>query len=113
MPVEERYDLRKKTIEPLRGNVFVRLIDKERQEVSGLVIVNQEYDDRKTFCQAEVITVGPEVREVMPGDVVVVNGYAGKRIGEDNEGHVLRMMEQDECLALIEPVERSLHGEAA
>lgn len=65
------------TIIPLRNLLLVRLKPEETQKGSLIVI-----RDPRLARPAEVLAVGPEVRDVKVGDTAVVNSISATLIGD-------------------------------
>lgn len=67
------------TITPLRAQVLVELEPANESAVgAGLVVLRQHVPPS---AWARVVAVGPEVREVVPGERVVVSRLQGIQVG--------------------------------
>ena len=64
---------------PLRNLVLVRFQDEDNTTESGLEVIR----DPKAIRPARVLACGPEVRDIKPDMVALVNQVAGTRIGEN------------------------------
>ncbi len=64
------------TIIPIRNLLLVKL--RPESETGTLIVVRSE----RPAKQAEVIAVGPEVRDVKVGDVAIVNSLTGTVVGD-------------------------------
>jgi hypothetical protein len=65
------------TLQPLGSRLIVRL----RPQVQKGLIVRVQNDDAAR--PADVISVGPEVRDFEPGQGVLVSALAGQQVGDD------------------------------
>lgn len=65
------------TLSPLGNRILVKL---RAQEQKGLIIRVQNTDSARA---ADVVSVGPEVRDVAPGMAVLVSALAGQLVGEE------------------------------
>ena len=63
---------------PLRNLVLVRFQDEVTETESGLQLIR----DPRRIRPANVVSCGPEVRDVKPGMVALVNQVAGTSVGE-------------------------------
>jgi co-chaperonin GroES (HSP10) len=64
-------------LEPLGNRILVRL--RALPEKTGLII---RVDRNESAREADVISVGPEVRDVEAGQVVLVSTLAGQAVGD-------------------------------
>ena len=64
---------------PLRNLVLVRFQDEDNTTESGLEVIR----DPKAIRPARVLACGPEVRDLKPDMVALVNQVAGTQIGEN------------------------------
>lgn len=64
---------------PLRNLVLVRFQDEDNTTESGLEVIR----DPKAIRPARVLAVGPEVRDLKPDMVALVNQVAGTVVGEN------------------------------
>lgn len=62
-------------MKPLRDIVFVRRAEPEEKE-RGIIIPHQS---RKKMTRAEVVAVGPQVKEVEVGNMVHVHTHIGEK----------------------------------
>ena len=65
-------------LEPLGARILVRL--RPMKAISTLIIVP---DQRSTCREADVVAIGPEVRDISVGDVVIVNALSGQAVGDE------------------------------
>lgn len=100
-------DLRQ--VKPLAGKLLVKLLPLYSSGASphGLTLIDQKHHwDHKTR-RAEVVSVGRNVIEMVPGDVVLFAGGAGKfvddpsQVGYQREAAYLAIDEED-VMAIFE-----------
>lgn len=90
-------------INPTNSNVLVKLL--HRGEVAGLMIPDKAKRWQESMIECEVVVAGPYAREVEPGDVIVIEGHAGKWIDKDlapDPTEIYRMIDQSEILLVKE-----------
>lgn len=63
---------------PLRDNIIVEKQEKDLTTQSGIILKSNDEADK-----AKVIAVGPEVTDVIVGEVLLVNWNKAKKIQED------------------------------
>lgn len=63
---------------PLGSRVLVRL--RPMKSKSALIYLPNE---RQSAREADVIAIGPEVRDISVGQVVVVNALSGQSVGDE------------------------------
>jgi len=84
-------------LKPIKSNIIVELIQKEKVTASGIVLAAA---DREEATRGVVLAVGPEVEEVKVGDVILPNWNAGRKSKyEDKEFYVLP---ESEVVAIFE-----------
>ena len=94
-------------IKPTRDRVLVKMVpavDQIHNPIKLVLIDQQKHWGHKVrWCK--VLAIGPDVKVVNPGDVVVIEGSAGKTLdGEDiGYGEEYRWLDEAECLALVAP----------
>lgn len=100
------------TIRPLGDRVLIRKIQ-EKERKFGSIIIPQSANEIDTAWIAEVKAVGPgrfneagkfiEVRDVKPGDKIVIGKYMGTEVKiEDEKYYVVRA---NDILGLVEEAE--------
>lgn len=57
-------------LKPIKNNVIVKLIEKEKVTASGIVLANA---DRDEVDRGEVIAVGPKCEDVQVGHIILAN----------------------------------------
>ncbi len=83
---------------PLGNRALLKLIEREEQTASGIVLPATAKEKPQT---AEVVAVGAhEDTEVSTGDVVVIGKYAGKEFKLDDEEHLI--VEGEDILGVVE-----------
>ena len=65
------------TITPLRNHVALAALAAPRTEVAGILLMRAEHPTRRMRVDA----VGPEVRDLRVGDVVLVSRLQGIEVG--------------------------------
>ena len=101
-------------LSPLKNNVIVELIEKEKVTSSGIVLASA---DPTEVNRGKVLAIGPEVEDVQVGDEV----YEGMVVGENNrdndlvvnvtrEKHLtnIRAAGSDENIILTPPLDYTL-----
>ena len=91
-------------IKPIGTNILVRL--NHRKEVAGLLIPDKAKRWQESTLEAEVIAVGPHVASVEPGDIVIIEGHAGKWIDPGLAGdptEIFRMITKPDILLVVDP----------
>lgn len=79
-------------LEPLHSHLLIRL--RPLPEQTGSII---RVDRNEWAREADVLAIGPECRDVSPGDVILVSTLAGQVIGGEilvPESSVLAFMER-------------------
>lgn len=66
------------TLQPLGARILVRL--RPSKSKSALLFLPNE---RQSAREADVIAVGPEVRDVSVGAIVIVNALSGQQVGDE------------------------------
>lgn len=81
---------------PTRNLVLLDLEPVEEVRASGLVLSANAESSKMRYAVVRV--VGPEVRELSAGDLVLISGYAGTAIGgEDSE----RLVKEVDVMAVV------------
>ena len=85
-------------LKPLGARALVKMIEREEQTVSGIVLPDTAREKPQT---AEVVAVGDsdEVK-VGAGDVVVLAKYSGTEVKVDGEEHLI--VDADDILGVVE-----------
>lgn len=65
-------------LEPLGARILVRL--KPLKSKSQVIVLP---DERQTAREADVLAIGPEVRDVSVGQTVIVNSLAGQQVADE------------------------------
>ena len=90
-------------VAPLGDRVLVRRVPADTMSEGGIFIPDNA-KEKPIF--ADVVGVGPDVRDVRPGDRVIFAKYTGSEVTvEDAEDHLL--MHEDDVIAVVEPPEAS------
>lgn len=81
-------------VQPLKKNVLARKLQKGEQIVNGIVTLAMSHRDDRYL----VIAVGPDTKEVIPGDTVYIHPtVASQYVTYENE--VLRHVCEDDIYA--------------
>lgn len=77
-------------IRPLKKNVLARKLNKGEKIINGIVTLAMSHRDDKYL----VIAVGPDTKEVIPGDIIYIHPTAPSQY-VDYENEVLRHVSED------------------
>lgn len=99
-------------IKPTGSRLLVKMIPRTEQlsNALSLTLVDKEKHWRHAFRKGKIIAVGPFVRDVEVGQVVVMEGSAGTTLDgrEVGLGEEYRWLKEYEALAVEEPVKTEL-----
>lgn len=87
-------------IRPLKDRVVVRRSSAEEKTKGGLIIPDNA---KEKPIQGEVLAIGPDVKDIEPGNVVLFGKYAGNEI-HNAEDEVL-LIKAEDILGVIERTE--------
>lgn len=87
-------------IRPLKDRVLIRRSSAETKTKSGLIIPDNAQEKP---IQGEVLAIGPEVKDLEPGNVVLFGKYSGSEI-HNAEDEVL-LIKAEDILGVIERTE--------
>jgi len=74
-------------LSPIKKNVIVELIEKEKVTASGIVLAHA---DRDEVSRGKVLAIGNEVTDVAVGDIILANWNAARKSKyEDKEFYVV------------------------
>lgn len=74
-------------LKPIKKNVIVKLIEKEKVTASGIVLASA---DRDEVSRGKVLAIGPEVTDVVVDDIILANWNAARKSKyEDEEFYVV------------------------
>jgi len=85
-------------IRPLRKQVIVKPITKEEKTKTGIILPDTAEKEKPE--QGRVMAIGPKVKEVKKGDLVLFTQYAPNEIKVD--GKELLVIKEEDILAIIE-----------
>jgi len=85
-------------IRPLRKQVIVKPITKEEKTKTGIILPDTAEKEKPE--QGRVMAIGPKVKEVKRGDLVLFTQYAPNEIKVD--GKELLVIKEEDILAIIE-----------
>lgn len=101
-------------IKPTGSRLLVKMIPRidQLENSLGLTLVDKEKHWRHVYRKGKVIAVGPFVREVEVGQVIVMEGSAGTTLDgrEVGFGDEFRWLKEYECLAVEEPLKTELEA---
>lgn len=73
---------RKEMLAPIKKNVILELIEKEKTTASGIVLTKADPNEAN---RGKVIAIGPEVEDVKVGDEVLPNWNQGRKLKYDDK----------------------------
>lgn len=74
-------------LRPIKNNVIVELIEKEKTTASGIVLTSADSDEAS---RGKVLEIGPDVLDVQQGQIVMPNwNKARKTKYEDKEFYIV------------------------
>jgi len=85
-------------IRPLRKQVIVKPITREEKTKTGIILPDTAEKEKPE--QGRVMAIGPKVKEVKKGDLVLFTQYAPNEIKVD--GKELLVIKEEDILAIIE-----------
>lgn len=88
-------------VRPLRADVLIRRSKIQQQRQSSILYVPEEDRDLNAANFYEVIAVGPDVKEIKPGDTILVV-YAGHTPPVEVNGEKYAVVEEKDILAIVE-----------
>jgi chaperonin GroES len=84
-------------LRPIKNNVIVELIEKEKTTASGIVLTSADSDEAS---RGKVIEIGPDVKDVQQGQTVLPNwNKARKAKYNDKEFYIVS---EDEIVLIFE-----------
>lgn len=112
-------------IRPLKGQALVRLIPRDYQTLSGLVLPDIAYErkegEREQPVKAHVVAIGPWrtgrngfaiIPEIRVGQRVIVSVYRGTKVTREIGGHYM-LVDVEDILACLQeelmPVDSNSH----
>jgi chaperonin GroES len=84
-------------LKPIRNNLLVELIQKEKITKSGIVL---SVADRDEVNRGVVLAVGPEVLDLKVGDNILPNWNAGRQTKYENQD--LWIVNEDDVVLVFE-----------
>jgi chaperonin GroES len=74
-------------LRPIKNNVIVELIEKEKTTASGIVLTSADSDEAS---RGKVLEIGPDVLDIQQGQIVLPNwNKARKTMYENKEFYVV------------------------
>ena len=83
-------------LKPIKNNVIVELIEKEKVTSSGIVLSSA---DPAEANRAKVIFLGPDVETVQKGDFVLPNWNSARKTKYDNKDYYI--VSEDEIVLIF------------
>jgi chaperonin GroES len=84
-------------LKPIRNNLLVELIQKEKITKSGIVL---SVADRDEVNRGVILAVGPEVLDLKVGDSILPNWNAGRQTKYENQD--LWIVNEDDVVLVFE-----------
>jgi chaperonin GroES len=84
-------------LKPIRNNLLVELIQKEKITKSGIVL---SVADRDEVNRGVILAVGPEVLDLKVGDNILPNWNAGRQTKYENQD--LWIVNEDDVVLVFE-----------
>ena len=84
-------------LKPIRNNLLVELIQKEKITKSGIVL---SVADRDEVNRGVILAVGPEVLDLKVGDNILPNWNAGRQTKYENQD--LWIINEDDVVLVFE-----------
>jgi chaperonin GroES len=84
-------------LKPIRNNLLVELIQKEKITKSGIVL---SVADRDEVNRGVILAVGPEVLDLKVGDNILPNWNAGRQTKHENQD--LWIVNEDDVVLVFE-----------
>lgn len=95
-------------IRPIGQNILVKL--KHRESSVGLTIPDKAKRWQEKTLECEVVSIGPYVRSIEVGEVVMIEGHSGKWIDQeltDDPTETYRMIDRSDVIAILDPVQEA------
>ena len=83
-------------IMPLNDYILMEEIKREKRTASGIYITSKEEKEKN---QGRVLEVGPSVKDVKTGDVVIFENYKSTTFKFDNDDYML--IKEEDVLAKL------------
>ena len=83
-------------LRPMADNVLLKQHEAAETTVSGIILATTNKEKPAIY---EVMSAGPDVKELKVGDKVVVGNFVGSDIKLDGEDY--KFVKQDEILAIV------------
>lgn len=90
------------TLKALKTDIIMREVDKNslREKGSRIYIIETRKDEGSKLRYYEAISIGPECKEVQPGDIVIVSWLDTTPSFEWNREHLRLTTEEKVCAIL-------------
>lgn len=69
-------------LKPIKNNLIVELVEKEKTTLSGIILTS---DDSNEASRGKVLSVGPKVKDIKVGDVVLPNWNKATKTKHNNQ----------------------------
>ena len=83
-------------LKPMADNILLKQVEAEETTSSGIILATTTKEKPSIY---EVISAGPDVKDIKAGDKVVVGKYTGSEIKLDGEEY--KFVKQDDILAVV------------
>ena len=83
-------------LKPTADNLVLKQIEAEETTSSGIILATTTKEKPAIY---EVMSAGPDVKEIKAGDKVVVGNFTGSEIKLDGEEY--KFVKQDDILAVV------------
>lgn len=83
-------------IHPLADRIVLEQLEQEEQTKSGIILPDSAQEKPK---MAKVLAVGPDVKEVKEGDVVLYKSYGPDDVKVDNKDYMVA--KEEDILATV------------
>lgn len=93
------YIMNKSTIRPLKHNIIVKLIENEKEEKKGSLILLKPGNKTKIY---EVLCIGDAVNSVEKGNAVMIESHAGYKVEYGSEAdETLLLIHEADIIAIV------------
>lgn len=83
-------------LEPMSKRILVEMLPKGERMEKGIIL---DKPDLKRYDLVKVLSVGPEVLNISPGDEIMIDFFSAMKL-ESDDGRVLLMVKLDEVLGI-------------
>ena len=83
-------------LRPMADNILLKATEAEETTSSGIILATTNKEKPAIY---EVMSAGPDVKDIKAGDKVVIGNFTGSEIKLDGEDY--KFVKQDEILAVV------------